>query len=260
MRIKVIPDIHGKTDWKDIIDHGEHDEVIFLGDYQDSFDFKDTHGYTKEWVYDYNERVAEEQVTNLREILSTDSIKLLGNHDYHYTDYNTHPYSGYQTALHKRLMKTFNELIDNREIKLCHQITINDQVYLFSHAGVSVEWLTRAKIDYSDLSKLAFNINTAFYKDPSIVEFGAFMPDETIALRYDSSGDDTWQSPIWIRPQSLGLQMIPNVIQIIGHTRVKEIAPFIQEGTGIILTDVLDRMTQYLLIDDEGHHIMNYSN
>ena len=38
--ILIIPDIHGRTFWKECIKCREYDEIIFLGDYLDPYSFE----------------------------------------------------------------------------------------------------------------------------------------------------------------------------------------------------------------------------
>ena len=39
-KILILPDIHGRTFWKEAVD-GDFDEIVFLGDYLDHYSFDD---------------------------------------------------------------------------------------------------------------------------------------------------------------------------------------------------------------------------
>ena len=70
----IIPDIHGRTFWKDCVKGHENEEIIFLGDYLDP--------YPAEWI------TRKEAILNFQEILEfkkahmNNVILLLGNHDF----------------------------------------------------------------------------------------------------------------------------------------------------------------------------------
>ena len=73
--ILILPDIHGRTFWKDAVEHEQFATIIFLGDYLDP--------YPSEGIND------EQALANFMEIIdygmSHDNVVLLlGNHDMHY--------------------------------------------------------------------------------------------------------------------------------------------------------------------------------
>ena len=154
MKILAIPDVHGRTFWKDAVEKhaSEVNKIVFLGDYTDPYDFEDV---------DY-EKVPD----NLREIISfakqnKRKVKLLlGNHDLPYfNDYYreiTYP-CRYMRDLADELHTLFDE---NR--KMFKIAAMYDNI-LFTHAGVLYTWLECCadfyKIDFNDGKKLVAVLN-----------------------------------------------------------------------------------------------------
>lgn len=78
MKVLIIPDVHGRTFWKEPCKHiDEFDKTIFLGDYVDH--------YPQEG--DLDDLQALKDVIEFAK--DKDNVQLLlGNHDYHYIDDN----------------------------------------------------------------------------------------------------------------------------------------------------------------------------
>jgi len=86
MKIMIIPDIHTKFGIAEtIIERENPDNVVFLGDYFDSFDDSlEVTEQTALWLKDSLEK--------------KNRIHLLGNHDLSYLYPDTHPCSGYSVG------------------------------------------------------------------------------------------------------------------------------------------------------------------
>jgi hypothetical protein len=95
---------------------------------------------------------------------------------------------------------------------------------IISHAGVSKTFL-----EIHDIKNI-LDINDIFNFDRSILEFSKTC--------YDEIGDDPSSSPIWIRPNSLILDKVPDYKQIVGHTRV----PYINTIEDITFCDCLGKV------------------
>lgn len=236
MKIIVIGDIHGRVLWISIIEKEKDvDKVIFMGDYFDSRD-----GIT-----------AEDQIINFQNIVDWrrarilagfEDVNLIGNHDYHYLDVcDDPPYSNYQ----KMHTESINEILEaNKDIL---QMAHSEGSCLFTHAGVGVYWLAEnSGSGINDLTSesIAKHVNTVFKENPGAFKF---TPGPTNSR----SGDDITQTPIWIRPQSLGKSMMRGIKQVVGHTGVIKITSFpdMLADTSITLVDALEA-SQYLIITD----------
>lgn len=175
--------------------------IIFLGDYFDE---------RRYGPYAYSETENFLEICELAR--NNHHIHLLiGNHDYQYTDFTDSRISSYN----RRKDKEFNRaLIDN--ICLLHIAYIEDRrekPIIFSHAGVSQTFMERVGI--SSVHK----INMLFRERPWKFEFLPCFNAER-ANRY---GDNIWQSPLWIRPDSLLQDAIPGYEQVVGHSQVDDI-------------------------------------
>lgn len=218
-KIVVLGDIHGKTVWKDIIAKERPDQVIFLGDYVS----------THEDVSD------DDQVANLKEILKykdehPETILLRGNHDMQHLDYDWAECSGYFPGVAKEMSHLKDEFLAKTQWIHVMGNTV------FSHAGVSQEWLDVNHLKLDDINSLA----------PTAL-FGFYSGD-----RSDIYGNSPEQPPTWIRPMTLIDVMIPDYDQVVAHSPVdycfnaKDEADIPQN---LWLCDALD-CGSYLLIEN----------
>ena len=153
----VLGDIHGRFIWKQIIEQEQPDRVIFIGDYFDSYDLS-----------------AAEQIHNFKEIIEykesgkAEVILLIGNHDYHYMSGIDEHYSGYQ---HKSA-PAINQLIEENKHHL--QMVYQMDKYLFSHAGVSSEFMNNVfGLEDWQTENIATLLNEQFKYKPLTFAFGA---------------------------------------------------------------------------------------
>jgi metallophosphoesterase superfamily enzyme len=125
MKTVILGDTHGRSFWK-LITHNENpDRVIFIGDYFDSFQIK-----TDEQINNFLD-IIEYKKTSGKEV-----ILLIGNHDIHYypeiSDTGT---SGYQTIGRLQIEPTID--VNREHLQMAYKM----DKFLFTHAGVSSEWL-----------------------------------------------------------------------------------------------------------------------
>ena len=133
-KIIIIPDIHGRTFWKEPVNKYKNIEdvhIIFLGDYLDG--------------YEYIDNISKEDaIANFEEILevardANNITLLLGNHDLHYwpeflKSYGCRRYNEYKYDISKMF-------IDNIDLfSIAYETYINDKQYLFTHAGLCRTW------------------------------------------------------------------------------------------------------------------------
>lgn len=241
MKTIVIGDIHGRSQWKLIVETEKADQVIFIGDYFDSYDL-----------------TAVEQMHNFKEIINyketTDAhvTMLIGNHDYHYyPEIGNVGTSGYQ---HK-VAPAISQLIDENRNHLQMAYSIDD--YLFTHAGVSSEFMDNVfGKDGWKTEEISLLLTQQFWHKPRTFDFGMAIDMEKMWY-LDPSGDSKGQSPIWIRPKSLMSvnrdTLRKQVIQIVGHTQMKQLdVEGSQNWTGgrYYFIDTLDTSGEYLIIED----------
>jgi len=238
MKTIVLGDTHGRSNWKLAIHQDKPDRVIFIGDYFDSFEISGV-----------------DQIHNFKEIIhykennpQVEVVLLIGNHDHHYfPEIGYTGTSGYQSGI----APSITQIIDENKHHLQMAYGFGD--YLFTHAGVSPVFLDRVfgKDDWSKES-IVVDLNELFRYKPKAFEFSGL----------DSSGDNTTQTPIWIRPRSLmtvnknhekGLKK--DYIQIVGHTQMKKIDLTGSDkftGGRYYFIDTMDTSGEYLIIQDNN--------
>ena len=235
MKTVVIGDVHGRSLWKLIVNQENPDRVIFIGDYFDSFEISGV-----------------EQIQNFKEIIEykeksgKEVIMLVGNHDHHYyPEVGYTGTSGYQSRIAPSITQVINE---NRQHL---QIAYSFDEFLFTHAGVSPTFMDG---EFGEEGWVEDNVvellNDLFKYKPKSFDFNGTDP----------YGDNTYQTPIWIRPRSLmavnkkhnkGLKK--KYIQIVGHTQVKKLDLIgAQKAAGgrYYLIDCQESTGEYLVIQD----------
>jgi hypothetical protein len=187
MKILSLGDTHGSemtlkiaNKYKNYVDH-----IVFHGDYCDSF---------------YSEWPKQKEVLN--DIISfkkdyKNVSLLLGNHDMQYLSFSR--CSGNQFHFVEEINQFLNNNIEH--FKIVEQF----DNYLFSHAGVSKEWMKLKGFDSIE------SINEAFY-NKNFKVFNYIGPD--------IYGDNYNEGVLWIRPRSLLFNMVEGFNQIVGHTEV----------------------------------------
>jgi predicted phosphodiesterase len=225
MKTIFLGDIHGRTVWRDIVTKENPDRVVFIGDYFDSFDIG-----------------GAEQMHNFKEIIeykkntSSEVIMLIGNHDFHYYP-GGETYSGYRAGAAPAIRQLLEENKDH--LQMCYQL---DNI-ICTHAGIGHKWLIQQ--GYSGELIEDF-VNQLWEHTPNVFMFNG----------WDPYGDNTSQTPIWIRPLSLmsgnkETFLKEDFIQVVGHTGVKKI-DIEGKATGgrYYLIDAID-IGQYLIYEDK---------
>lgn len=232
----VIGDLHGRSNWKLAIYQEEPvDRVIFMGDYFDSFDIPGL-----------------EQIHNFKEIINykkrnpqVEVVMLLGNHDMpYYPGFTDTAISGYQ----HRMAPSIQQVVEENKEHL--QMAYGFREYLFTHAGVSPLFMDREfGVDNWSKESIVVDLNELLRYRPSAFEFNGV----------DGSGDNTYQTPIWIRPKSLmsvnkkhnkGLKN--DYIQIVGHTQMRRLDLEGSDkftGGKYYFVDTMDTSGDYLVIE-----------
>lgn len=211
MKTIIVPDVHGRIFWEKIkgcVD--EVDKIIFLGDYLDPYDFE---GISK-----------ESSITNFKNIIdfakSNDkTVLLIGNHDMHYysLEYAEHIYRcRYDYENHELIHNIFAE---NKDMfKLCYELE-DGKRYMFTHAGVSLEWIDRCNEYYKEANlgfKLEFNqdsINKILNNDE--LNIGLSMVS-SFRGGYGDVGSCIWMDVREILYWAIHLDN--SIYQIFGHT------------------------------------------
>jgi hypothetical protein len=241
MKIVIIGDLHGNPIWKNIVEKYRNQDVlfIFLGDYFDSRIYN-----TLEQIYNFNELI-EFKKSNLDRV-----ILLIGNHDWEYFPEKEDRglMSGFQGGAAFQNISPI--LYFNKEYL---QAAYSYDNMLFTHAGVSIDWLnlvvkyTPLDLPNTNAKDICEFVNYVFYYKPNLFNF---------ISGGDAYGDDSYQSPFWIRPRMLmrNNQSIKKIItQIVGHTSQNKI-DIKGKATGkrYFFIDTINSNSEYLVIENKN--------
>ena len=242
MKTVVIADVHGRDQWKQIVaQENDADRFVFLGDYFDSFDISGV-----EQMHNFKE------IVEFKETSGKEVILLVGNHDYHYfpeiTESST---SGYQ----HRLAPSIKQLIGDNKQHL--QVAYRMDEFVFSHAGISSEWLDDF-IPSWNLDTMVDQINDTFKYTPNNLCYRSYKivdADKGVWVGSGGYGNETYQGPMWIRPKALMEAnrdtLRKEIIQVVGHTHQDQIdTKGKATGGRYYFTDVQETSQEYMIIID----------
>lgn len=226
-RILVIPDVHGETFWKEPVQKyiDQVDRIVFLGDYLDPYP-EEGKEYTPQGIFDNLMDIIDLKRSHMDKV-----ILLKGNHDQHYAS-EMFRFLACGSRCDTINWSLYNAVfVRNKELlKIIHLEEIKGIPYLFSHAGLTLNWINKVN---SDVWKLADNkISVAA---PDIVSRINALDDEgegqemlAIVGQYRNllgpkSGSVLWadieEHAIPDAPKAYGLN---KVFQVFGHSRLNE--------------------------------------
>ena len=194
MKILVIPDVHGRTFWREALKLVDKvDKIVFLGDYLDPYP---------------NENIAWEdalhefiRILQFKDSYNDKVILLTGNHDWNYINKEFPDCSRKNYKLLNELNGLFTKNIN--KFQLIYEL----DNYLFSHAGIYKEWMELCNFNLDNLKD--FNeIITNNWPSLSCVGFyrGGYYP----------VGSCIWAD---LR-ESLNHELYSDKTQIVGHTQL----------------------------------------
>lgn len=208
----VIPDIHGRTFWKDAVTANPDMPVIFLGDYLDP--------------YRHENISNEDALKNFEEIIefkkaNPDRVTLLiGNHEIHYID------NGYYFSR----KDTVNEVLIHNLIEgnlhlfsMAATYCISGKDFLFTHSGVLVSWWRKHNDD--SLQPTAINIsNNLNEKLNNKDTLSKFIDEALMEIGKNRGGDADAGSCVWADVEEFGIQQefFESTYQVFGHTQQRK--------------------------------------
>ena len=209
----IIPDIHGRTFWKDAVSKkDETEKVIFLGDYLEPYTSRE--GITHEDAYNNFLEIIEYKKQHM-----DDCILLLGNHDFACIDRNMiscrHDYFNEE--------RNRNVFHDNMELfDIAHYIIIGDTKYVFTHSGIHKKWFDEIyKTDSEKNTEMCTLLNTMFHRN-----YEDLIPYLCMYSQYRGFSPYKLGSCVWADCREWASlsddDMFENVYQIFGHTLLME--------------------------------------
>lgn len=209
----IIPDVHGRTFWvnpvNDAISHNI--PVIFLGDYVDP--------YPHEKINIDDAIKVFSEIINIKESNSELVTLLLGNHDVHYIDNSQ--YGCRMDFKNKGLIR--NMIMNNFDcFEFIYTDTIYNKNFLFSHAGLLMDWVNSIIPYFPDTYSTEF-IDFDYIK--KIDWKGIWMSEKSWKSLYNTAsyyrgGDSPFGSFIWadVSEHILSHKNI-DCVQIFGHSQ-----------------------------------------
>lgn len=213
----IIPDVHGRTFWREAVRGRENENIIFLGDYLDPYP---SEGITPEKAYRELLDIIDFKKEHMDNV-----VLLLGNHDLGYLD----PEINMVRRDTKGAMRNYRILHENLNLfDLVHSAEIGGKRVLFSHAGIRNSWAEEcARLFGSDRF------------EPSVLNEMLHSPKKwsllSSALSWVSShrgGYDRCGSVVWtdLLEFAYNDDFLPGYTQVFGHT-LHEGAPILVRGT-----------------------------
>lgn len=204
-KLIIIPDVHGRSFWRNAVDDNPEEEFIFLGDYLDPYR---QDGVTVEGAFD-----------GLQDIVAfkkrhPDQFTLLwGNHDLHYL----YPQLEGSRLNHVNSARNKAFFIQHKELfRLASERSVDGKRYLFTHAGVGRLWIESFLPSFPEEEITAKLLNDSFCL-PSFI-------GPLSSVSYYRGGPDLYGSCIWADLQEQGeyYNQLESAIQVFGHTMVPE--------------------------------------
>lgn len=228
VNVLVVPDVHGRTFWKDAIDLiKDYDKVIFLGDYFDPYDFENN-----------VKTDPQDLINNLKDIISfarnnyPKVTLLLGNHDAHYISDNEEIIS---SRYDHRVKNGFLQLL-NDNIDLFSKCAVVRDI-LFTHAGVTKGWL---------------NFNGYLGDVDNVNEVASFIEGSTIEdlaqVGRSRGGYYGYGGPLWADLLEHEFNDL-KFKQVIGHTQLSTTGANIHIGKNAQITACDSRALYAIHID-----------
>lgn len=225
-RILVIPDVHGRTFWKEPVNKyiNHVDRIVFLGDYLDPYrDEGEEH--TPESVYVNLMEIIQLKLDNTEKV-----ILLKGNHDQHYCSqrfYDLARGSRCDKINWDKYHKVFNQ--NKNLFQLAYLEVVNGIPYVFTHAGLTVYWLNKVNSKVWGLSDRDISIaNQGIIDQINLLdddglgqEMLSIIGKSRSLFHGEKTGSVLWadieEHPMAKPPEAYGLD---KVFQVFGHTRL----------------------------------------
>lgn len=199
----IIPDVHGRSFWREAVSLHPDDEFVFLGDYLDP--------YAREGITEGEAFAGLLDIIDFKKRKPGRVTLLWGNHDLHYL-YPEMMGSRYDFENADRNASLFHE--NQVLFKMAYETVAGGKRFLFSHAGVGKCWIEQS---LPVLSPVGLNAN--LFND--LVGYQRFMQalGDVSCYRW---GDKPWGSMVWadVQEQEHEENQFPGVVQVFGHTQV----------------------------------------
>ncbi len=224
--ITIIPDIHGRVFWKKAVDSASKDDtIVFLGDYLDMY-----------WVDSIVHDITNEStLENFREILEFKKsnpervVLLLGNHDCEYMYSRNVCDCRCDRNNYDTIQSLFRE--NWKLFRMAWDATIRGIRYVFSHAGLSIEWMNEHVKGWDEYN-LVERLNALYEESMSLSNPESSSFAEALSeMDIYRCGEGSLGSPIWQDAENAARgDKMSGIMQVVGHTKCKDLYPIRMSG------------------------------
>lgn len=237
IKILFVADVHGRDFWREpvmeTLKENEDAKIIFLGDYVDPYPFDFEEEKEKDENFNFKKKAIDvlNEIIDLKYNYPDRIILLIGNHDAGYCISEDICSSRHDYLNGNIINEIFRE--NRNEFQLAYEENINGTNFLFSHAGISKQW-----IDYN------FNTSKTVVTKKNIVDFlnNAWLVKNIFVLNKLGQYDNfrglsiyKYGSPIWADIRAM-YKLTPEELldsyQIVGHTQLSTDFPLMSDKIG----------------------------
>lgn len=212
MKVLIVPDVHGRSFWEDVlpfVNSDEYNKIIFLGDYLDPY---------------YNDKISGKQayktflkILDLKKAHPDKIVLLLGNHDLGYLDTNICDCRRI-VELDEEIFYTF--LADKQLFDITYKIETDDKTILFSHAGFTRTFVNILKDKFMDDDEWSCieSLNDWFHQN--MTKHVKTVYNLLAMVGRERGGMHPTGSCVWadVTETTYAESCLENTIQIFGHT------------------------------------------
>ena len=232
MKILIIGDIHGNTDWEQIVKdnlvYNQIDHVIFLGDYVDSFHIKPND--------------IKNNLIKLLHFVKKQEDKcslLLGNHDYAYI-HNITGITGYDYIFAEQYRQIFSQHKELFKVAWGYENPITHKYTLATHAGLTYKFYVKhifPMID--DKESFLYKISRDSPKPLQLHEILNYLIDKSNILWKvgNHRGGSGTGGILWADYLEIIEDRYPGINQVFGHTPKASVQVNIMDDDLIVCCD-----------------------
>lgn len=233
----IIPDVHGRDFWRKAIEKegNEVEKIIFLGDYLDP--------------YYFDVIKQDKMMEGFRDILQLKReepekvILLEGNHDAHYHFLDEWRHNGRGSRFDPDHAEEYHELFNENEDLFQASFQWQGR-YLFTHAGLTKEWVKQNKIDSTQWKTLddvvMFLEGLWKRRDPSLGNVGRSRGGRCMSgspMWADWMEDHMFNTTLQGYPFEGTYQVFGHSLDIYGTERVLQCAACLDNRAAWVLTE-----------------------
>lgn len=210
-QILVIPDVHGRTFWKEAVDKNPDLPVVFLGDYLDP--------YSAEEISEKHALVNFQEILDFKKSNMERVTLLIGNHELHYLDMELE-FSRKDTV---NAPLIHDMLYENLKLfRIATFVQSDRKTFLFSHAGILESWWKKHFSNVGDnINDVCNALNNKLSDDSTIT---SFINEALMDASKARGGEDEAGSCVWadINEHKGKKGFLSNVYQVFGHSQLKK--------------------------------------